>query len=120
MSTIRLPTPLRPYTSGRKEIEVHGETVGAALQDLVRQHPGLRSHLYDPDGQLRKYINLFVNEEDVRQLQGESTALHEQDRLVIIPSIAGGMHRNGERTRRPCAVVDGWRLSQVQSRGVCT
>jgi molybdopterin converting factor small subunit len=90
MRTIRIPTPLRPYTSAQKEIEARGETVGAALEDQVRRHPALKPYLDDPNGRPRRYINLFLNGEDVRQLQGETTALQEQDRLVVIPSIAGG------------------------------
>jgi molybdopterin converting factor small subunit len=90
MTVIRLPTPLRPFAEGRVEVNVEGASVGAALQDLTRQHPGLRPHLYTEGGGLRAYVNVFRNEDDVRTLQGEATPLREDDRLLIVPSIAGG------------------------------
>jgi molybdopterin converting factor small subunit len=90
MSLVRLPTPLRPYAGGRKEVEVKGPTVADALADLARSYPELSHHLYDDGGRLRPYVNVFLNEDDVRTLQGESTPIAEEDRLVIVPSIAGG------------------------------
>ncbi len=90
MTTVRIPTPLRPYAGGQKDIDVRGETVAAALHDLARQYPALQMHLFDDRGVLRPYVNLFLNEEDVRQLGGQETPLRPGDRLVIIPSIAGG------------------------------
>jgi molybdopterin converting factor small subunit len=90
MILVRLPTPLRPYASGLKEVEVRGANVRAALDDLVRQHPGLRPHLFDDVGGLRAYVNVFRNDEDVRHQQGLQTQLQEPDRLLIVPSIAGG------------------------------
>jgi MoaD family protein len=90
MSVIRIPTPLRAYTEGRKEIEVDAATVGAALEELARRYPALRAHLYDEDDGLRPYVNVFVNQDDVRDLQGEATRLADGDRVMIVPSIAGG------------------------------
>lgn len=90
MTVIRVPTPLRPYTQGQKEVEVDGGTVGDALRSLAEQYPGLRQHLFDEEGRLRPYVNVFLNEEDIRHLQGEETPLKEDDRLMIVPSIAGG------------------------------
>lgn len=90
MVTIRIPTPLRAYTGGSSEVNVSGETVGEAMQDLTRVYPTLRPHLYNPDGELRPFVKLFLNQEDVRQLQGESTPLNRGDTLLLIPSIAGG------------------------------
>ncbi|MEX0787536.1 MAG: DUF4395 family protein [Anaerolineales bacterium] len=90
MTKIRLPTPLRPYAEGRVEVEVEGASVGAALEELTRQYPGLRPHLYADGGGLRAYVNVFRNEDDVRTLQGEATPLRDADRLLIVPSIAGG------------------------------
>jgi molybdopterin converting factor small subunit len=90
MSLVRLPTPLRPYAEGRKEVEVEGTTVADALGNLARLYPELSQHLYDEGGRLRPYVNVFLNEDDVRTLQGESTPVAKQDRLVIVPSIAGG------------------------------
>ncbi len=90
MSVIRVPTPLRPYTEGQKEIQINGGTVGEALKDLADRYPSLKPHLFDETGSLRPYVNLFLNDEDVRELQGESTPLSAEDRLMIVPSIAGG------------------------------
>jgi sulfur-carrier protein len=89
MTSIRIPTPLRPYTAGQNSVAVSGSTVGEALIDLTRQHPELQQHLYDGD-ELRSFVNIYLNKEDVRNLEGESTAVTANDTLMIIPSIAGG------------------------------
>ena len=89
MTTIRIPTPLRPYTNGQSSVQVSGDSVGAALSDLTSQHPDLRQHLYEGD-KLRSFVNVFLNEEDVRYLDGVETAVSDSDTLMIIPSIAGG------------------------------
>jgi sulfur-carrier protein len=89
MTTIKIPTPLRAYTGGNSEIKVEGETVGAALGDLVVQHPDLRQHIYN-GAELRNFVNVFVGEEDIRYRDGLETLLEPGDNLRIIPSIAGG------------------------------
>lgn len=89
MTTIRIPTPLRPYTGGQSTVQVNGDSVGAVLNDLTNQHPDLHQHLYDGD-KLRSFVNVFLNEEDVRYLDGVGTAVSDSDTLMIIPSIAGG------------------------------
>jgi len=89
MTTIRVPAPLRSYTGGQNAVAVSGATVGAALTDLTRQYPELRRHLYDGDS-LRSFVNIYLNQEDVRHLQGPDTAVAGHDTLLIIPSIAGG------------------------------
>jgi MoaD family protein len=89
-NNVRIPTPLRAYTSGKKEVQVSGGTVGEAMRELARQYPNVRTHLFDEGEQLRPYVNLFLNDEDIRNLDGERTPLQEGDRLMIIPSIAGG------------------------------
>ncbi len=99
MTLVRVPTPLRPYTEGQKEIRVVADTVGSALQRLADDYPGLRPHLFDESGDLRAYVNIFVNEDDVRSLEGNNTALTEEDRVLIIPSIAGGASRGSEGLR---------------------
>ena len=91
MPTIRIPTPLRPYSNGNSDITVSGSTVGVALDDLTQQYPHLRQHLFDGDT-LRSFVNIFLNQEDVRYLDGAETAVAESDTLMIIPSIAGGNH----------------------------
>ena len=90
MPTIRIPTPLRPYAGGQNEVSVSGDTVGAALGDLTRQHPDLRQHLF-ADDQLRSFVNIFLNQEDVRYLDGTDTEIDPSDTLMIVPSIAGGI-----------------------------
>jgi molybdopterin converting factor small subunit len=90
MSNIRIPTPLRAYTGGEKEVPVSGDTVGEAMKELTRQFPSVRTHLFDNGEQLRPYVNVFLNDEDVRNLAGEDTPIRAGDRLMIIPSIAGG------------------------------
>jgi molybdopterin synthase sulfur carrier subunit len=91
MTTIKIPTPLRVYTGGNAEIAVKGNTVGAALDDLVAQYPDLRMHLYQDD-KLRAFVNIFIGDEDVRYRDGLETPLENSDSLRIIPSIAGGLH----------------------------
>src|SRR3989304_4256029 len=90
MSTVRIPTPLRPYTDGHKEIECAGGSVTAALHDLTARFPALAQPLFNGDGHLRPYVNVFINDQDIRSLQGEATALTPDDRVMIVPSIAGG------------------------------
>lgn len=91
MATIRLPTPLRPYASGQTEIEVTGGTVSEALESLFSSHPALRPHLYTQDNQLRPFVNLFLGEDNVNDLEGLETPLQISDRLMLLPSIAGGI-----------------------------
>jgi sulfur-carrier protein adenylyltransferase/sulfurtransferase len=88
--TIHIPTPLRRFTGDQGEIQVEGGTVGEALRDLTQRHPSLQRHLYTDDGALRSFVNVFLNDEDVRHLQKDGTPLASGDTLSIIPSIAGG------------------------------
>ena len=87
---VGIPAPLRGYTGGRTEVEVAAGSVAAALQELATTFPPMRRHLFSDDGRLRSFVNVYVNEEDVRWLEGERTPLRDGDRLVIVPSIAGG------------------------------
>lgn len=89
MPSFRIPTPLRPYSGGNSQVLVAGATVGEALNDLTGQYPDLRQHLYDGD-QLRSFVNIYLNQEDIRYGDGVETAVGENDTLMIIPSIAGG------------------------------
>jgi molybdopterin converting factor small subunit len=91
MSTIHIPTPLRQYVAKQASVQVQGTTVGEAMTALVAQHPDLRRHLYTEDGKLRSFVNLYVNDEDIRYLQKEATALKDGDNISIVPSIAGGV-----------------------------
>jgi len=97
MSQVRVPTPLRGYVAGQTEVEVTSANVAGALQELVKRYPALRPHLFGEAGELRPYINLFVNDQDVRSLHGEQTPLTDGDRLMILPSIAGGAMPPGLR-----------------------
>jgi sulfur-carrier protein len=90
MSKIHIPTPLRQYVGKQSTVEVTGSTVGEALTALVEQHPELRRHLYTEDGRLRAFVNLYVNDEDIRYLQKEATVVNAGDSISIVPSIAGG------------------------------
>jgi molybdopterin converting factor small subunit len=89
--TIHVPTPLRAYTNGQESISVDAATVSAALEGLVTAHPGLRNNLFGADGKLRSFVNIYLNEEDIRYLPAkEDSPTAPSDELTIIPSIAGG------------------------------
>lgn len=87
---ILIPTPLRPYAEKESSIQFDARTVGDALDQLTGRFAELRKHLYADDGRLRSFVNVYVNDEDIRVLQKEKTPLHEGDTISIIPSIAGG------------------------------
>ena len=89
-NTIHIPTPLRPFTDKKESVEVSGATVGELLADLTRKHDGLRRHLYADDGRLRNFVNVYLNDEDIRYLQKEQTPVKPGDSLSIVPSVAGG------------------------------
>jgi molybdopterin converting factor small subunit len=91
MTKIHIPTPLRQYAGKEPIIEVKATTVAEALSDLVAKHPDLRRHLYTEDGKLRSFVNVYLNDEDVRYLQKEATAVKDNDNISIVPSIAGGL-----------------------------
>lgn len=90
MAFLKIPTPLRSYTGGQAEVNVGGENVAEAMGYLVEKYPTLRAHLYNSDGRLRPFVNLFVGENNVNDLQGLETPLEENTRVLLIPSIAGG------------------------------
>jgi molybdopterin converting factor small subunit len=90
MTKIHIPTPLRQYTGKQAAVEVKATTIGEALSGLVSSHPDLRRHLYTDDGKLRAFVNVYLNDEDVRYLQKEATSVNDGDNISIVPSIAGG------------------------------
>jgi len=90
MPKILIPTPLRPYTDKQDAVDASGATVGELLADLTRQHAGLKAHLYNEQGKLRSFVNVYVNDEDIRYLQKEQTPVAASDTVSIIPSVAGG------------------------------
>jgi len=89
VASIKIPTPLRAYTNNQVQVNVSGQTVGEALNDLTDQYPELRQHLFN-GAELRNFVNVFLGEEDVRFLDGLGTEIDAGDNLRIIPSIAGG------------------------------
>ncbi len=90
MPILKIPTPLRSYTGGEVEVEVAAKNVSQAMEQLVVKYPALRPHLYSGDGQLRPFVNLFVGENNVKDLQGMQTPLEDGARVLLVPSIAGG------------------------------
>jgi molybdopterin converting factor small subunit len=88
---IHIPTPLRVYSNKQDTVSVHASTVGEALDALTTKHPDLRKHLYSNEGKLRSFVNVYLNDEDIRYLpEKNATRVNEHDALSIIPSIAGG------------------------------
>ena len=87
---IHIPTPLRAYTDSEASVAVEGGTVSEALAALLNRFPKLQKHLYDGKGKLRSFVNLYLGDEDIRQLDGLDTDLDDGDELTIVPSIAGG------------------------------
>lgn len=90
MPILKIPTPLRAYTDGQVEVRVIGANVAEAMANLVEHYPPLRPHLYDSDGKLRPFVNLFLGGQNVRDLDGLATALTDEARILLVPSIAGG------------------------------
>ena len=90
MAKILIPTPLRPYTDKQDAVDASGATVGELLADLTAKHAGLKAHLYNDQGKLRSFVNIYVNDEDIRYLQKEQTSVKTDDTVSIIPSVAGG------------------------------
>ena len=90
MTTLRIPTPLRTYTGGNSEVTVSGATISEVLSDLTIQCPAIKPHLFNEDGELRPFVNLFVGENNIKDLQGVETPIKDDDKIMLIPSIAGG------------------------------
>ena len=90
MSTVKIPPVLRSSTGGEKEVAVDGTNVGEVLRALAAQHPATESQLFSAEGELNRYVNVYVNDEDVRVLQGLDTTVGPNDTLVILPAMAGG------------------------------
>ena len=88
--TVHIPAPLRPYAGQRAELDLPAGTVGDALSELVSRHPELRRHLYGEDGRLRSFVNVYLNDEDIRFLENLDTAIGDGDEISIVPAIAGG------------------------------
>jgi molybdopterin synthase sulfur carrier subunit len=90
MPNVRIPTPLRKLTQGKEEVRVAGATVAELLANLDREYPGLKARVCDDAGAVRKFVNIFANDEDIRFLQNLDTPLEDSDEVSIVPAIAGG------------------------------
>jgi len=88
--SIRIPTTLRTLTGGSSEVQVEGATVGEALESLETAHPGFKERLFDDEGGLRRFVNVFVADDDVRYLDGVNTPVPDGETIAIIPAVAGG------------------------------
>lgn len=100
MPVLRIPTPLRAYTDGKSEVTVSGSNISDVLADLTSQYPALRPHLFNDSGDLRPFVNLFVGENNIKDLQGVDTPIKDGEKIMLIPSIAGGMSLRGECSSR--------------------
>lgn len=87
---VKIPSPLQKITKDQEEVEASGDTVAAVLADLEKSYPGIQDRICDDKGKVRRFVNIYVNEEDIRFLKGEETPLKDGDELSIIPAIAGG------------------------------
>jgi MoaD family protein len=90
MATVRIPPVLRPHTGGAPEVEVAGSNVGEVLRALTTDHPATAEQLFGEDGDLNRYVNVYLNDEDVRVLDGLDTGVKDGDTVVILPAMAGG------------------------------
>jgi adenylyltransferase/sulfurtransferase len=97
-TTVFIPTPLRAFTDQQATVQVSGATVGEVLQNLVTVHSDLKNHLYTPEGKLRSFVNVYLNDEDIRYLGKEQTPVGEKDSVSIVPSVAGGAPEAAEGT----------------------
>jgi len=90
MSTLRLPALMKTYVDNQTELQLEGTTIAEALDELVRRYPSIKVHIMDKHGELRRYVNLFVNAINIKDLNGVNTAIQENDKIVLLPSISGG------------------------------
>lgn len=90
MATVRIPTPLRKFTQGQEEVAVDGADIRAVLENLEAAHPGIRARICDDAGNVRRFVNIFLADEDIRHLQSLDTKVGGSDEISIVPAIAGG------------------------------
>jgi molybdopterin synthase sulfur carrier subunit len=90
MATVRIPTPLRKLTNGKEEVSASGATVGELITNLETQFPGIKERICDEGGKVRRFVNIFANDEDIRYLKNLETPIKEADEISIVPAIAGG------------------------------
>jgi molybdopterin synthase sulfur carrier subunit len=87
---VRIPTPLRKFTDGQDTVDASGESMGAIIEDLEQKHPGLKDRICEADGSVRRFVNLYVNGDDIRFLENLESAVKDGDEVSIVPAIAGG------------------------------
>ncbi len=97
---VRIPTPLQKLTNNQSEVSCDGATINDVLADLEKKHPGIKERLCDAEGKLRRFVNIYLNEEDIRFMQGQDTAVKPGDDISIIPAIAGGASKDAPKARR--------------------
>ena len=90
MAVVRIPSPLRRYTEGQSKVTVSGATVSSVIDSLEESYPGVKSRICDESGQIKRYVNVFVNEDEIRTLDGADSAVGEKDEVSIVPAMAGG------------------------------
>ena len=90
MATVFIPSSLRRYTAGQSKAKVNGSTVNELMENLEQQYPGVKSRLCDESGQIKRYVNVFINDEEIRALQGADSPVSEKDEVSIVPAMAGG------------------------------
>ena len=90
MATVRIPTPLRKLTNGLEEVQAGGATIAAVITQLESQYPGIKERICDDQGKVRRFVNIFANDEDIRFLQNLETPVKDSDEISIVPAIAGG------------------------------
>jgi sulfur-carrier protein len=90
MATVRIPTPLRKLTEGKEEVTASGATIAAVIASLEQSYPGIKARICDEKGDVRRFVNIFANEEDIRFLQNLDTPVSDKDEISIVPAIAGG------------------------------
>jgi len=90
MPSVRVPPVLRPHTGGATVLSVEGDKVGAVLESLVSQHPDTKAQIFSEEGELNRFVNVYLNDEDVRVLDGLETAVSADDTIMILPAMAGG------------------------------
>ena len=88
--TVRVPTPLRSFTNGAEEVNIEGNTIQEVLDNLEANHSGIKERLCGEDGKIRRFLNVYINDEDIRFLQNQETAVKDGDTVSIVPAIAGG------------------------------
>ena len=116
MVKVRIPTPLRPMTGGKSEVETQASDIQAMIESLNGQFPGLKSRICDDAGEIRRFVNIYLNEEDIRFMKGKDTPLKDGDQISIVPAIAGGAEESVPRARASSSAGAGEGRVEYDSR----